>query len=116
MSFLQDSLHDMQAMLSGAPTAQPPPLDKLERSIITLLQNLRASRHPGHLDASRCSLSNVSLPLQCVRVCVRERERKNLGGGLVGGWGDERESGFCFVCVTSRHHGHLDTSHCYVQR
>ena len=99
MSFLQDSLHDMQAMLSGAPTAQPPPLDKLERSIITLLQNLRASRHPSHLDASRCSLSNVSLPLQCVRVCVREREKESGWGVGWGGGGDERESGFCFVCV-----------------
>ena len=70
VSFLQDSLHNMQAMLSGAPTAQPPPLDQLERSIITLLQNLRASRHPGHLDASHCSLLNVSLPLEWVFLSV----------------------------------------------
>ncbi|KAK7105318.1 hypothetical protein V1264_016718 [Littorina saxatilis] len=59
VSFLQDSLNDMQSMLS-VPATHPPPLDKLEMSIIGLLQNLRASRHPGHLDGSRCSLLNES--------------------------------------------------------
>ncbi|XP_076438575.1 dixin-like [Babylonia areolata] len=59
VSFLQDSLTDMQTLLTATATGaggtdgggvvQPPPLDRLERSIISVLQNLRAARH---LDSS----------------------------------------------------------------
>ncbi|KAL8588183.1 hypothetical protein ACOMHN_063579 [Nucella lapillus] len=50
VSFLQDSLQDMQTLLTATDTVQPPPLDRLERSIIMLLQNVKASRH---LDMSK---------------------------------------------------------------
>ena len=74
MSFLQDSLHGVQRLLSSSslPGEDPPPLDQLEKSIIGLLQNLRVSRLPGHPDASTSVLhgvSEVSLYV-CLSVCV----------------------------------------------
>lgn len=91
VSFLQDSLLDMQNLLSSTSVTQPP-LDQLEKSIIMLLQNLRASRHPGHLDASQCSLLNDTCrkvqdrsTVPKLKAHVQQMSRKGPGGHCIAG-------------------------------